>query len=184
MSDARTDAAPPAHEPIPADEPVIVAAVYADLPRADAVVDALRAAGYTTAEISVVCSDEAKEEHFRRFDHEDPAGDHAGGAAAVGGVLGLAAGGVAALAALATGGLALVGAGAIAGAGAVAGSFLGVMLTRGEEGALSDFYDQAIREGQLLIGVELSGDDRDRRVAGADALFKAHGGTPVHLRAE
>ena len=184
-------------DPIPPDSPadtpppgegVIVAAVYPDLTRADAAVDALIAAGFTEAEISVVCSDEAKEEHFRRFDHEDPAGDHTGGAAVVGGVLGLAAGGLAGFAALATGGLALVGAGAIAGAGAVAGSFLGVMLTRGEEGALSDFYDQAVREGHLLIGVEVAGDgpagDRDRRAAEAERLFTEQGGTPIQLDAE
>ena len=163
-------AADPAADP---QETPVRAAVFATVAEAEIAVERLHAAGFTDAEISVICSDDAKEAHFRKFEHEDQAGEHTATAAAAGGSLGLILGGFAALAGLtaATGGLALVGAGAVAGAGGIAGSLVGAMLTRGEEGELADFYDQAVREGQLLVGVEAHGPDAAAKLAAAEAVF-------------
>ena len=159
------------------------AAVFATVEQAEAAVARLHEAGFTDEHISVICSDDAKEAHFRRNEHEDQAGAHTATAAAAGGTLGLLLGGFAALAGtLATGGLALVGAGAVAGAGGVAGSLIGAMLTRGEEGELADFYDQGVREGHLLVGVEAGGRDAPAMLAAAETVFRDLGSRPVTLR--
>ena len=129
----------------------------------------------------MLCSDEQKEAHFRRFEHEDPAGDHTPEAAAVGGLGGLLLGGAVAAVGVATGGLALIAAGALAGAGGIAGSFVGVMLTRGGEGELADFYDQAVREGRLLVGVEAHGAGAAAKLAAAEAVFAEAGAEVVRL---
>ena len=161
----------------------ICAAVFATVPGAETAVGRLHELGFTDAEISVLCSDETKEAHFRRQEHEEPAGEHAATAAAAGGTLGLLLGGFAAVAgATLTGGLALVGAGAVVGAGGAAGSLIGAMLTRGEEGELADFYDQGVREGQLLVAVEVHGPAAGDRLAAAERAFADLGARAVRLR--
>ncbi|NNJ27139.1 hypothetical protein [Alienimonas chondri] len=151
------------------------AAVVAEVEAADRLIDRLAEAGFTVAEISVLCSDEVKEAHFRRFEHEDPAGDFTPQAIASGGVTGLLVAGAVAAVGAATGGLAVIGAAAVAGAGGISGSFLGAMLTRGNEGELADFYDQAVREGQILIGVEVHGPRSAARLAKVEEIFAAEG---------
>ena len=166
-----------------AEDRPIVAAVFATVEEAEVAVERLHAAGFTDAEISVLCSDETKEAHFRRQEHEDPAGEHTATAAAAGGTLGLVLGGFAVVAgATLTGGLALVGAGAVVGAGGAAGALIGAMLTRGEEGELADFYDQGVREGQLLVAAEAHGGGAADRIAEAERLFGELGVRSVRLR--
>ena len=165
-----------------AEDRPVCCAVFATVPEAEAAVERLHGLGFDDRAISVLCSDDAKEAHFRRQEHEDPAGEHAATAAAGGGAMGLLLGGFAALAGAATGGLALVGAGAIAGAGAATGAFAGAMLTRGEEGELADFYDQGVREGQLLVGVEATGPNAAAQLASVEEMFRELGARPVRLR--
>ena len=94
---------------------------------ADQAVDRLLAAGFAKDQITVVCSDEAKEKHFRQFEHQDPAGSHAPGAVAAGVSIGAAAGGLTAIAmGAATGAVPLV----IAGA---AGMLMGGRLALGKD---------------------------------------------------
>ena len=162
-------------------ETPVRAAVVPDVETADRLIERLAGAGFTVAEISVLCSDETKEKHFRRFEHEDPAGDHTPQAAAAGGIAGLLIAGTVAAVGAATGGLAVIGAAAIAGAGGAFGSLAGAMLTRGGEGELADFYDQAVREGQLLVGVEVPGEHPADRLALAEAAFAAEGLKPLSL---
>jgi len=157
------------------------ATIVPDVETADRLIDRLAEAGFTVAEISVLCSDEVKEAHFRRFEHEDPAGDHSAEAAVAGGVGGLLVAGAVGAIGAATGGLAVIGAAAVAGAGGVFGSLIGAMLTRGSEGELADFYDQAVREGQLLLGVEVHGDDAAARLATAEEVFATEGLQSVPL---
>src|SRR5947208_3210814 len=76
---------------------------------ADGAVDDLLAAGFTTDQITVVCSEESVKRHFARFEHQDPAGTETPGAAIAGGVCGAALGGLAAVAgAFTLGGAALL----------------------------------------------------------------------------
>ena len=81
---------------------------------------------------------------------------------------------------MATGGTVLIVAGALAGAGAggIVGGLIGAMAGRATEGPDRDFYDQALREGAVLVGVV--SDDAATRAAASNALSAA-GGTVVTL---
>ncbi|QDT17077.1 hypothetical protein [Alienimonas californiensis] len=171
-----SSAAPASPEDLP-----VRAALVSEVAAANRVVERLQDAGFSVKEITVLCSDEVKEAHFRRFEHEDPAGDHAAEAATAGGVAGLLLAGAVAAFGAATGGLAVIGAAAVAGAGGISGSLIGAMLTRGGEGELADFYDQAVREGQMLIGVEVHGAGAAARLKAAEEIFAAEGVQSISL---
>src|SRR5688500_2435323 len=64
--------------------------VFSTVAATERAVQGLLAAGFTKEEITVICSDEAKERHFRVFEHQDPAGAHTPAAAATGGAIGAA----------------------------------------------------------------------------------------------
>jgi len=159
------------------------AAVFASVANTREAVDALLGAGFSPEQITVVCSDEVKEAHFKRFEHQAPAGKNTPAAAAAGGSLGAAVGG-AAVAALgvAVGGPAfavLGGAGLIT--GGLVGSFLGAMLTRGLEKEAANFYDQAIQSGKLLVVVEDHENGAADRLAEAERLLAQAGAEPMPL---
>jgi hypothetical protein len=164
--------------------------IFARVEQADDAVRGLLAAGFTDKEISVVCSDKVKEEHFKRFEHEDPDGAHAGLAAATGAASGAAIGGLVSLLSVAalvtgTGGLGLLVFGPLflssAGAGALVGGLVGAMTTRGLESELADFYDQAVVQGKILVAAEAHGDGAPARLGRADQVLKQAGAEPVAL---
>jgi hypothetical protein len=132
------------------------AGVFSSVTAADRAVHSLLAAGFTKEQITVICSDETKERHFREFEHQQPAGANTPAAAATGGAFGATLGGATALAmSVAAGGLPLVIFGATGlMAGGLVGGFLGAMLTRGVEKEAANFYDQAVQQGKLLVTVE------------------------------
>ena len=107
--------------------------VFSTPHQADKVVEGLLAAGFTTEQITVICSDAARQRHFHQFEHQARGASVAPGAVAAGGAIGALVGGLAAVtAALATGGVALLfTGGAAAWAGAVVGGLVGAMMTRG-----------------------------------------------------
>ncbi|MDZ4819246.1 MAG: hypothetical protein SGJ20_09765 [Planctomycetota bacterium] len=131
--------------------------VFSTVPEADKAVAKLLDAGFTVAEISVVCSDKTIERHFIQFEKEEPAGTFTPFNALGGGAIGAALGGLAVLtASAATGGLAILATGGIAAwAGGMVGGLVGAMMTRGVEGELADYYDQAVIAGDILVAVEL-----------------------------
>ncbi len=160
--------------------------VFVRTEQADQAVRGLLAAGFTDAQISVVCSDKVKEAHFRRFEHEDPAGAHTGVAAASGAAIG----GLVGLLSMAafvtsTGGLGLFVVGPLflgsAGAGALVGGLVGAMTTRGLEEELANYYDQAVVEGKILVAAEAHGDGAQARLAQAEQVLRAAGAEPVAL---
>jgi len=159
------------------------AGVFSTVAAADRAVQRLLAAGFTKQQITVVCSDAAKEQHFREFEHQQPAGANTPEAAATGGALGAAIGGATAIAAgIAGGGLPLVivgGAGLLT--GSVLGGFLGAMLTRGVEKEAADYYDQAVVRGKLLVTVELEETQAGPSLAQAEEIFSASGAEPLPL---
>lgn len=157
--------------------------VFSTIPAADKAVTQLLNAGFTREEISVVCSDEAKERHFREFEHEQPAGTNTPAAAAIGGSIGAALGGLTAIAVgAATGGIGLlVAGGAAAWTGGVFGGFLGAMMSRGTENELADFYNQAVVLGRILVAVEVKGDEAPARLAEAERIFSEAGTEPLSL---
>jgi len=164
-------------------EASVRAGIFSSLTAADAAVQRLLAAGFTTQEITVVCSDEAREKHFRQFEHQDPAGAKAPSTVIAGTTLGAALGGLAGIAVgAATGGvpLLLAGAAGISG-GSAMGGFLGAMLTRGGEKELANFYDQAVRSGTILVGVEIHGPQAEKRLDLAAKIIAESGSEPVPL---
>lgn len=143
------------------------------------VVNELLHAGFRKEEISVLCSDETKEIYFKDFEHEQPAGSHNDEALNTAGLAGVSLGGAAILTSVLTStGVALVIAGAFAGV-AAAGTFIALMMTRGAEKELADFYDQALVRGQILVAVEREDDTLLMRRA--DDIFREAGAKPVPL---
>ena len=163
--------------------PPVRAGVFVDVENTRRAINSLMTAGFSPEQITVVCSDETKERHFKRFEHQQPAGKNTPAAAAAGGSIGAAAGGIAAAAlGMAVGGPAfavLGGAGLIT--GGLVGSFLGAMATRGLEKEAANFYDQAVQSGKLLVVVEEHHGDSTARLAKAERLLSEAGAEPMPL---
>jgi hypothetical protein len=164
-------------------EQSIRAGTFATLAAADRAVARLIATGFTSEEINVVCSDEAREAHFQQFRHQEPAGKETSGAVGTGVSVGAALGGLTALAlGAATGTVPLFIAGATGlSAGSAMGGFLGAMLTRGGERELSNYYDQEVRQGRILVAVDVRGPQAAIRRAQAGRLLADSGANPVPL---
>jgi uncharacterized protein YcfJ len=158
--------------------------VYDTIDEAEQAVSQLLTAGFTKDEITVICSDPAKERHFKEFEHQDAAGEHTAEAATTGGAIGATLGGLTALVGVvATGGIGLVAAGAIgAWAGGVVGGLVGAMVTRGFEKEAADFYDQAVVEGRILVAAENHGPRQDEMLAKASGILSRAGAEPLPLR--
>ena len=159
------------------------AGVYSQVESARRAVQSLLSAGFAVEQITVVCSDEAKERFFKPFEHQQPAGKNTPAAATAGGTVGAALGGIATAAlGVAVGGPALAvigGAGLVT--GGLVGSFLGAMLTRGLEKEAANYYDQAVQRGKLLVVVEDHHPDAQQRLARAEQLLAAEGADPLEL---
>lgn len=163
----------------------IRAAVFRDVNAAHRAVDQLLKAGFTRDQISVLCSEESKERHFAEFEHEDPAGSHTIDAIKRGGPAGAIIAGLGSVGLATAAGVSLLATGpGLVIAGVVAGSFIAAMQSRGEEGALADFYDQALTRGDLLVAVEDHSPWREQRLATAEQLFRKAGAVPIELDSE
>lgn len=157
--------------------------VFKTIEGADCAVTHLLEAGFTAAQISVLCSNEAIESRYRRYEHQDPAGTNTAAAVASGGAIGAALGGLAVLAgAVTTGGAALMAAGGIAAwAGGVVGGLVGAMMTRGVEKELANYYDQAVQRGKILVAAEDHSEAQRQMLATAAAILADCGAEPVAL---
>lgn len=158
--------------------------VFNTIRAADCAVDKLLRTGFTKEQISVVCSDQTKEAHFRRFEHEEPAGSYTPGAVAAGGAIGAALGGLTVLAgAVTTGGLALLAAGGLAAwTGGVVGGLVGAMMTRGVENEIANYYDQAVTAGKILVAAEDHSEAQRQSLARAEQIMAECGAEPLALR--
>jgi hypothetical protein len=61
------------------------------------------------------------------------------------------------------------------------GGFLGAMLTRAHEKEVSNFYDQEIRQGRILVAVEIHSRDAGARLAEAARILHDAGSKPIAL---
>jgi hypothetical protein len=158
--------------------------VFSTVEGADHAVHKLLEAGFSKEQISVLCSDPAKERLFGDYEHEEPAGAYTLAAVTTGGAIGAALGGMAALAGVvATGGVALLAAGGLATwAGGVVGGLVGAMMTRGVERELADYYDQAVVEGKLLVAAEVDRQHSGPSLELAAKILEEAGAEPVSLR--
>jgi hypothetical protein len=169
----------------PTDEKTIRAAVFRDVQVVEEVTRKLLETGFTREQISVLCSEDAKERHFREFEHEEPAGTHTPEDAARGGAAGALFGGLVTIGVATAAGLPLLAAGpSFLIGGAVAGGFIGAMRSRGEEGALADFYDQALTRGDLLVAVEDDKPGSHLRLQQAEQIFADAGAASFPLEPE
>jgi hypothetical protein len=167
------------HEP---DRP-FRAGVFGTVPLAKEAVNALLAEGFSVDQITVVCSDDVKERHFREFEHTEPAGTNTPAAAAVGSAVGAAVMGAttATLGSL----ISLDAAAAMGGAGlwtgTIFGGFVGAMLSRGTENELANFYNQALQDGKILVAAESHGHEAEAQLAKAAAVLAEKGAEPLPL---
>ena len=159
------------------------AGIFDTVAEAEEAVAALQAEGFSTEQITVVCSDELKERHFREFEHTEPAGTNTPAAAAVGSAVGAAVMGAttATLGSL----ISLDAAAAMGGAGlwtgTIFGGFVGAMMSRGTENELANFYNQAVESGRILVAAECHGDDSEAKLARAAAILAEKGAEPLPL---
>jgi hypothetical protein len=146
----------------------------------------LLAAGFTPEQVTVVCSEVAVQQHFKQFEHQDPAGTKTPAAALTGGACGAALGVLAtvALASIPTlGGAALLAAGGIAlWGGGVVGGLVGAMMTRGLEKELANYYDQAVTRGKILVAAEQENPSLQAMLARAAEVFQKHGVDSLPMR--
>jgi hypothetical protein len=160
--------------------------VFGNVADAERAVVNLLQAGFTKRDISVVCSDEAVERHFKDFRKQEPAGTYTPITAVGGGAIGAALGGLAVVAGgLATGGIGLLAtAGIAAWAGGVAGGLVGAMMSRGVEKELANYYQQAVIDGDILVAVEVDEEasaSPNRDLARASQILADAGAKPLKL---
>jgi len=157
--------------------------IFSSIDDADHAVAALLESGFSAEEITVVCSNKAIEGHYHRFEHQEPAGSHTAAGVTAGSAIGAALGGLTAIAgAAATGGVGLLVAGAFAlTTGGIVGGFIGAMATRGVDNELSNFYDQAVTRGKILVAAEDHSEVQRQRLAGAERILAESGAEPMAL---
>lgn len=156
------------------------AAVYKSVEAARQAVQALRAAGFSSDAISVICSEMHANEHFGATVQETGLGktEHAINSA---GVAGLGLGAAAVLTTLMLpGGAAIFALGAFTGL-AIAGTLASLFATRGMDRETTDFFEQSLQEGDLLVAVEIHGDDAAQWLARAEDIFRETGAKPLPL---
>jgi hypothetical protein len=170
-------------EPATLERPLRVG-IFHTIEGAERAVADLLNAGFSKYQITVMCSDETKERHFRAFEHQPVAGTVTPVTAVAGGVIGAALGGLGVIAtAVTTGGMALWAAGPIsAWAGGVVGGLVGAMMSRGVEKELANYYQQSILEGKILVAAEDTGPNQRQMLAKAARILADAGAEPMPLR--
>jgi hypothetical protein len=128
-------------------------------------VNALLAAGFAQAEISVLMTDNSRGEHFA-IEEKTRAAEGAATGGVTGGVLGAIVAGLTAVAALSIPGLGILASGPIiaalagGGAGAAAGGLIGGLVGLGIKEHEAKLFEDEVRRGGMLVGVHVSDHDR------------------------
>lgn len=162
----------------------IRAAVFHDLETAEHAVSELEQHGFTGDQITVVCSDQEKESHFRTYEHQEPAGFYNGMALAWGGACGAILGTTIAVVVMLLIGETsmLLTMGALAAlTGGAFGAFFAIMMTRGVEGELANFYDQDVERGDILVAAEDHSDHAAEHLDEASHVLSDCGAKPIEL---
>jgi hypothetical protein len=159
------------------------AGVFDTLESAEHAVSKLRESGFSDEEITVVCSDEVKEKHFKQNEHQQPAGTNTPAATVIGGTVGASLFGLTTFAlGAATANVPLMVAGGWGiWTGGILGGFVGAMMTRGIEKEAANFYDQAVVAGKILVVAEDHGPRSAQRLLQAEYALHTAGAEPVAL---
>lgn len=142
----------------------IITAIFESHPNAAGAIETLAARGIPQSRISLVASDDFDRDSFGVETHSKLAEGAAIGAG-VGGAIGAVVAGLTLVGAVATGGAGLLIAGPLvaalagAGAGAAGGSVLGGLVGLAIPEHEVKHYEEAVRNGAVLIGVECINDD-------------------------
>jgi hypothetical protein len=147
---------------------------------AEAAVRSLLADGFSKKQLAVICSDKSKEQFFATLPAPELAGPHPGplvGAGAIGATVG---GALLSATALITGGAGLLAVGTVLvlTGGALTGVFAADHFAGG---ALSDYYDQTVQSGKILVAVAIEDEKPTPRLAEAERILAAAGTDSVAL---
>jgi hypothetical protein len=149
------------------------AGTFSDLQSADRAVARLLVAGFPKEQITVLCSDEVKESHFRQLGYQHPPDSAAPDGVAAGASVGATVGGLAAIAVgAATGAVPLVIAG-VAGisGGSVMGGFLGSLMNGEAASEVDELYGQELRSGKILVVAEDHSPEAEAKLVKAAAAL-------------
>ncbi len=146
---------------------------------ADQALKRLMAAGFTKAELAVICPKQFEDNFAQDVPRAERPGSHVVQGIVEGGAVGAAIGGLSLVAvAIATGGVGLLPAvGVLIGGGAIAGGYSGLIISDGYGKEIGGYYEEAIRLGKIVVGVAVNGENSDSRLETAERVMAENGGT-------
>jgi len=148
--------------------------------QADRAIRQLLAAGFSKDQLAVICPAKFKNHFLPEAPQADTPTADAGGAIAMGGAMGATLGGLALVATVITGGVAgVMTAVVLIGGGAFAGGFSNLIVSKGYEKEADDHYKRAIERGQIVVGVEIHGEDHTGQLAEAQRILSEAGATAL-----
>jgi len=145
---------------------------------ANKAVTRLLLAGFSKDQLAIICPDHLKSLLSHDLPDAQRPGSNAPQAIIAGGAVGATLGGIALTAtALATGGVGLVAAiPVLIGGGAIAGGFSALIVTDGYGKEIGQHYEEAIRLGDIVVGVKVEENDSAQKLAQAEAILSEAGG--------
>jgi hypothetical protein len=154
--------------------------VFDTVAQADRAIRRLLAAGFSKDQLAVICPAKFKDHFLPEAPQAEAPGAGVGSTIAMGGALGATLGGLALAATVMTGGVAgVVAAGVLIGGGAIAGGFSNLIVSKGYEQEADDFYKRATERGQIVVGVEVPGEDGAGQLAEAQRILDETGAMPL-----
>jgi hypothetical protein len=164
-------------------QPVIAgqtrAGAFDTVAQADRAIRRLLAAGFSKDQLAVICPAKFKDHFLPAAPQAEAPNADPASAIAMGGALGATLGGLALAATVFTGGVAgVMAAGVLIGGGAIAGGFSNLIVSNGYEQEADDHCKQAIERGQIVVGVEVLGEDGAGRLAEAQRILDDAGAKP------
>jgi len=156
------------------------AGAFDTVEQADRAITRLLRAGVSKEHLTVICPAKFKDHFGPEASHAEAPTASAGDAIAMGGAVGATLGGLALAATVITGGVAgVMGAAVLIGGGAIAGGFSNLIVSKGYEQEVDDNAKQAIERGQMVVGVEIPGDDHAGHLAEAQRILDESGAKPL-----
>ena len=149
------------------------AGTFLNLQSADRAVAQLLGAGFSKEQITVLCTNEVKESHFRQLGYELPQSSDTPPRGVAIASISAAMGGLAAIAVGAVSGavpLIIAGAAGIAGGSAI-GGYLGAIIDGEGENEFVKLYDQELRSGRILVVAKDQTAQAESKLAEATAIL-------------
>jgi len=152
------------------------AGAFDTLAQADRAISRLLAAGISKDQLLVICPAKFTDHFSPEVPQAEAPSGEPGNAIALGGAVGATLGGLALAATIVTGGAAgMLAAGVLIGGGAIAGGFSNLIVSKGYEQEADDGYKQAVERGQIVVGVEVQGEDGAGQLADAERILDEAG---------